>query len=348
MMRRSVSRPRAARRTAHLPLIGFVILAGAFSAFAQEGDLGESLAGRVKELFTFNRSAVVKIQSSDQHGSIEGTGFYADSTGTIYTVIEVLGDGKNITVCQGMRKMPASLLIADPRTGVALIKVADASTPFIPIGDSSKLEVSSPLIAIGYPTNHEVCPSFGLVAGFDKEYLNKFFRTTHIRANLPVQPGLGGAPALNLSGEVVGIVVAGVDGNAACYVLPINAAEKARTDFANFGRLKPGYVGISVEPSPESSEPSTARVANLQPESPAAQAGIHEGDLLLRVGDVPVHNPVDIFDASFFLTAGAETTIAVLRDGKEQQMTVRVTENPYSGTSTAKDLNMLTLETTVP
>lgn len=346
MTRRSVSNHRAhPRRSRQLPVAGLILLLGAFSALAEE-DLGESIAGRVKDLFTFNRNAVVKIQSSDQHGGIEGTGFYADSSGTIYTVVEVLGDGKNITVCQGMRKMPASLLVADPRTGIALIKVAGAPTPFIPIGNSSKLEISSPLIAIGYPTNHEASPSLGLVAGFDKEYLNKFFRTTLIRANLPVQPGLGGAPALNLSGEVVGIVVAGVDGNSSCYVLPINAAEKIRSDFANFGRLKPGYVGISVEPAPEGTQPSTARVANLMPESPAAQAGVREGDLLLRVGDVAVHNPVDIFDASFFLTAGAETPIVVLRGGKEEQLTVRVAESPYNN-SPHPNLTTLTLETTV-
>jgi serine protease Do len=343
MTRRSVSSLRARHR--HLPVAGLVVLLGTFSAFAEE-DLGQSIAARVKELFTFNRNAVVKIQSSDQHGQIEGTGFYADSSGTIYTVVEVLGDAKNITVCQGMRKMPASLLIADPRTGIALIKVAGAPTPFIPIGDSSKLEISSPLIAIGYPTDHNVSPSFGLVAGFDKEYLNKFFRTTHIRANLPVQPGLGGAPALNLSGEVVGIVVAGVDGNASCYVLPINAAEKTRMDYANFGKLKPGYVGISVESAPDGSQPSTARVANLQPDSPAAQAGIREGDLLLKVGEVPVHNPVDIFDASFFLTAGAETPVTVWRNGKEEQLNVRVAASPYNSEPTPS-LTTLTLETSV-
>jgi serine protease Do len=331
-----------------------LIVLGSFAARAEEPDLGESLEARVKDLFTFNRSAVVKIQSSDQHGRIEGTGFFADSSGTIYTVLEVVGDGRNITVCQGVRQMPASLLIADPRTGIALIKVAGAtSTPFIPIGDSSKLEVSSPLVAIGYPTDRPVSPSLGLVAGFDKEYLNKFFRTTHIRANLPVQPGLGGAPVLNLSGEAVGIVVSGVDGNAACYVLPINAAEKTRADFANFGKLRPGYVGISVEPAPEGTQPSTARIANLQPESPAAQAGIREGDLLIRVGDVPIHNPVDIFDASFFLTAGAETPITISRDGKEQLVNVRVAESPYAGnpsvTATPGTTSLtLTLETSQP
>ncbi len=332
-------------RTLRLPIAGLVLLIGAAAAFAEE-DLGDSIAGRVKEIFTFNRSAVVKIQSTDQHGRIEGTGFYADPSGTIYTTINALGDGKDITVCQGMRMMPAHFLIADPRTGVALIKI-DASTPFIPIGDSSKLEISSPLIAIGYPTDRPICPSFGLVAGFDKEFLGLRFHTTHVRANLPVQPGLGGAPALNLKGEAIGIVVAAVDGNAGCYLLPINAAEKMRSDFANFGKLKPGYVGISVESSNDPGQPSTARISDLQPGESAAQAGLRKGDLLLRVGEVTVRAPEDIFDASFYLTGGASTTVAVLRDGKEQQFTIRPAETE-SGVPSPADMTNLSLDSSAP
>lgn len=328
-------------RNFRLPLAGLVILIGATTVFGEE-DLGASIAERMKEIFSFNRAAVVKIQSTDQHGRIEGTGFYADPSGTIYTTINALGDGQEITVCQGMRKMPAHLLIADPRTGVALIKI-DATTPFIPIGDSSKLEVSSPLVAIGYPTDRPICPSFGLVAGFDKEYLGLRFHTTHVRANLPVQPGLGGAPALNLKGEVVGIVVAAVDGNAGCYLLPINAAEKMRSDYANFGKLKPGYVGITVESSNDPSKPSTARVAELQSGESAALAGLKKGDLLLRVGDIAIRTPEDIFDASFYLTGGASTTVTVLREGKEQQFTIRPAETA-SGAPAPEEVTDLSLD----
>ena len=74
-MRRSASSARAPRRAFRLPVAGLAIVLGAASAFAEDNDLGETIAGRMKELFTFNRSAVVKIQSSDQHGQIEGTGF---------------------------------------------------------------------------------------------------------------------------------------------------------------------------------------------------------------------------------------------------------------------------------
>lgn len=314
-------------RASRLPLLALAALSST-SLLAAEQEAANGLDIRAGEIFDFNRNGVVKVQASDSHGHMQGTGFYADSSGTIYTSLMAIGDGSNITVIQGARKLPARLEIADLRTKIAILKV-DTTTPFLPLGDSSKVEAYTPLVAIGYPFDKPVAWSAGLVASLDKQFLpDRWFRTTHIRANLPVQPGFGGAPVLNFKGEVVGIVVADFEGNKGCYILPINAAEKARDDFNRFQQLKPGWAGISVEDTQDSSEPSSAKISNLHPNSPALAAGVHEGDILLSVGDVAVHTPEDIFDASFYLTAGDETTVTVLRNGKEHKFTFRAAESP--------------------
>jgi serine protease Do len=312
----------------HLLGIGALAALSAASLLAGEKDPAESLDARAKEIFDFNRAGIVKVQATDPHGVMEGTGFYADSSGTIYTGLDAIGDGTNITVIQGMRKLPARLEVADPRTGIAILKV-DTTTPFLPLGDSSKVEAYTPLIAIGFPFDKPAVWSAGTVESLDKQFLpNRFFRTTHVRAKLPVQPGFGGAPVLNFKGEVVGIVVAGIEGNEGCYILPINAAEKARADFTRFHQLKPGWVGVSVESTEDSTLPSTAKISTIHPSSPALAAGVREGDILLRVGDVTVRTPEDIFDAAFYLTAGDETTVTVLRNGKEQKFTFTAVESP--------------------
>lgn len=300
---------------------------GACLLHAEPANLADSISDRVQNLFRLHKEAVVRIEGSDRHGRLEGTGFYADPSGTIYTLTAAIGDGENITVYQGVRKLPARLLIKDPRTGIAILKV-DANTPFLPIGDSSEVEMATPIVSIGYPMGLPETPSFGVVAGFDREYLNLYFRTTHIRANLPVQRGLGGAPVLNLDGEVIGIVVASVDGNAGCFMLPINAAEKTRMEFERFGELRPGWAGVSVERAGDPSLPSSARVVNLHPDTPATQCGVHNGDIVLQVGDVSVRSPEDLIDASFFLTAGDESTIKVLRNGEELTLTFHAAEHP--------------------
>ena len=99
------------------------------------------------------------------------------------------------------------------------------------------------MLAIGFPVNLAATPSFGIVAGFDRQFLGRYFMTTHIRAIVSVEPGFGGAPLMNLKGEVVGIIISGIDGGGACYALPIEAAEKLRMDYIRFGEPRYGWVG---------------------------------------------------------------------------------------------------------
>jgi len=327
----SVSRDLAAirRRSLRSPAAGLSLAAVCMlPVLAEEPSLADSIKAKVTEIFDLRKDAVVRVESSDRHGRLSGTGFYADPSGTVYTLAGVVGDGQNITVCQGVRKFPARLQVSDPRTGLAIIKV-EANTPFLPIGDSDAVQIATPVISIGYPMGLPETPGFGLVAGFDKEYLNRFFRTTHIRANLPVQRGLGGAPVVNLDGKVIGIIVAGVDGNAGCFMLPINAAEKLRMEYARFGELRPGVIGVSVEDAREPSATSTARVANLRPGTPAEASGIQDGDILLQIGDIKITSKEDIIDASFFLTAGDQTKVVILRGAEQRTFSVRSAEDPY-------------------
>ena len=309
-----------------ITLAASVVLAS--TATAGQDPLGEALSEKVAAVFKQGREAVVRIESSDRHGRLTGTGFYADPSGTIYTVTGVLGDAEEITVFQGLRKLPAQLLVADGRTGLALIRV-DANTPFLPMGDSANVKLAAPLVAIGYPRGVPETFSFGMATGFDRQFLNRYFRTTHIRASIPVQPGLGGAPVLGLDGKVIGIVVAGTDGNTGCYVLPINAAEKIRTDFVRFGEIRPGWVGVSVEDLPITEEQRPrAKVAGLLQGTPAAESGIQDDDILLRVGEVVIHCREDIIDASFFLTAGDAVPVVVQRGSDEITFSIRSVLDP--------------------
>lgn len=329
-------------RSSTLGAIGVVFFSAGFSltAFAAE-DFARSISDRVQEIFALHRDAVVRIESSDRHGRLEGTGFYADPSGTIYTLVGVIGDGTDITVHQGERKFPAQLLLADRRTGLAMIKV-DAHTPFVPIGDSSKLSVNSPVVSIGYPQGRPEAASLGLVAGFDKVHLKQRFYTTHVRLDLPIKRGLGGAPVLDVDGKAVGIIVASVDGNAGGFMLPINAAEKVRLDYIRFGEIRQGWIGIDLEESGDTSAPSTARVARLHPSTPAAESGIRDGDIVTRVGKFTLTCPEDVFDASFFLSAGDTVAVSVIRDGKELDFEVRSILHPsLQAAKTADDLPMV-------
>lgn len=288
-----------------------------------------TLSQQVKDLFRRMANAVVKIHGVDEHCEIAGTGFFIDPTGTLYTAYTVGGEADNFTIEFNGKKYPARQLLADIRSGTAILKI-DAVTPALPIGKSEELEVATPVVSIGYPLDLPKTPSFGMVAGFDRKYLGRYFSTTHLRLNLPTQRGEAGAPLLNMKGEVVGIVVSSLENNSSCYAVPIEAAEKIRSDFVRFGEARHGWVGINVSEAPAPVEGSRAEMTEIMEATPAASSGVKPGDILLQVGRTKVTQPEDVLDASFYITAGDTVPITVVRDGKKLTFNVQAEIHPAS------------------
>ncbi|HSV62695.1 MAG TPA: trypsin-like peptidase domain-containing protein [Chthoniobacterales bacterium] len=288
-----------------------------------------SISREVKEIFEKSGKAVVKIRGTDEHGDLSGTGFFIDPTGMIYTAFSVGGDTDNLTVEFDGKTYPARLMMADLRSGIAILK-ADIASPALPIGKSETMEVATPVMAIGYPLDLPSTPSFGMVAGFDRKFLDRYFCTTHVRVNLPTQRGEAGAPLLNFKGEVVGILVAQIENGSACYALPIDAAEKIRNDFIRFGEARHGWIGINVAQAPKPIDGSTAEMTEIMKDTPAYGSGIKPGDILLQVGKTQVHQPEDVIDASFFLTAGDDVPITVMRGNEKMVFEVKADCHPLS------------------
>src|ERR1043166_8593591 len=135
-----------------------------------------SISQEVKEVFKRSAKAVVKVHAVDEHGDIYGTGFFVDPTGTLLTSYTVGGDADSYTVHFLGKEYPARPRVADVRSGIALLKV-DLVTPALPIGKSEQVEVATPVVAIGYPLDLPKTPSFGMIAGFDRKYLGRYFST---------------------------------------------------------------------------------------------------------------------------------------------------------------------------
>jgi serine protease Do len=288
-----------------------------------------SISREVKEIFEKSGKAVVKIRGTDEHGDLSGTGFFIDPAGTLYTAFSVGGDTENLTIEFDGKTYPARLMMADLRSGIAILK-ADVATPALPIGKSETMEMATPVMTIGYPLDLPSTPSFGMVAGFDRKFLDRYFSTTHVRVNLPTQRGEAGAPLLNFKGEVVGILVAQIENGSACYALPIDAAEKIRNDFIRFGEARHGWVGTTVAQAEKPVEGSTAQVTEIMKDTPAFGSGIKPGDILLQIGKTKVRQPEDIIDASFFITAGDTVPIVVVRGDEQMTFEIKSDCHPLS------------------
>jgi S1-C subfamily serine protease len=310
--------------------------------FAQEQP-AITISEHVKEIFERAAKAVVKIHGVDEHSEICGTGFFIDPTGTLYTAYTVGGEAGNFWVEFGGKKYPARQLVADVRSGTAMLKVEE-TTPALPIGKSEQLEVATPVVAIGFPLDLQETPNFGMIAGFDRKYLGRFFSTIHLRVNVPTQRGEAGAPLLNMRGEVVGIIVSSLENNSSCYAVPIEAAEKIRNDFVRFGEARHGWVGVNqLTEAPEPAGGSRARVTQITVGTPASKCGMKEGDVLLQLGQKKICEPEDVFDASFYITAGEMVPITVMRGDKKLTFHVQADLHPVS-----KNVPMLSDGTEVP
>lgn len=308
--------------------LGLSFLAAISLVYAQE-ESATAVSRHVKEVFERAAKAVVKIHGVDEHCEISGTGFFIDPTGTLYTAYTVGGEAGNFTIDFNGKRYPAHQVLADIRSGMAILKT-DVATPALPIGKSEELEVATPVVAIGYPLDLPETPNFGMIAGFDRKYLGRYFSTTHLRVNLPTQRGEAGAPLLNMKGEVVGILVSSLENNSACYAVPIEAAEKIRSDFVRFGEARHGWVGINVSEAAKQVEGSRAEMTQIMEGTPAAGSGIKSGDILLQVGRKKVHEPEDVLDASFFITAGDAVPITVMRGNEKLTFNVHAELHPAS------------------
>ena len=341
-----------------LPLIAavtsaltFVFTLGQKNARAQNAD---ALSQQVQTIFNRCKNAVVKIEASDEHGDLSGTGFFIDPNGTLYTCFSVGGESRDIVVCNGEQKYPATRLAADPRSGIAILKVDahNVNQPFLPIGKSRELRVASMVMTIAYPMDFPVTPNVGCVGGFEMRSGGFFFATTHIRANVPVQRGEGGAPLLNMNGEAVGVLVSSMDGGSSgCFALPIEAAEKVRKDFMRFGEVRPGWLGIKFNTASLTSEisretdGSTVEIEDFVENAPAAKSGLEKGDVLLAVGSTEIKTPDDVLNAAFYLTPGDEVPITVWREGSgKMTFNVQPGDHPDAPRHTAAN----PLRSTVP
>ena len=302
----------------------------------------DAFCDTVNKVFEGNKEAIVRVKAIQGDGEVltYGTGFYIDNHGTILTAAAILGPSKTVKVETNGLSLPAQILSRDNRSGVVLLKVFNGATPYLHMGDSTELRTASPVIGLGFPLNLPIAPIYGMITGFDSQYLDRYFCTTHLRTSMAISPGQIGGPVLNTRGDLVGMIVMAADERKFTYALPIKAIQKALTDIAMRGEVKHGWVGVGVtevDPDrggvrttsvPLKDEPARVRISQIFDHTAAAASGLQLGDVVLRIGSREIHRPTDVIDASYFASVGEKMVVTVEREGKIQDYTFIVGERP--------------------
>ena len=323
-------------------------LADEFNAFDRLGNLVRRVSQLVKP-------SVIHIEA---HKTEQNGGQYEsyDEAGS-GVLVQVAGEPWVLTnrhVIHGSR--PAEILLrtadgrdyhptrilADASTDVAVMKVPGLAMPEARIGNSSQVEIGDFLVAIGSPFGLSHSVTFGilsakgrrdLVLGEQKIDLQDFFQT-----DAAINPGNSGGPLLNLRGEVIGLntAIASSSGGSEGigFAIPINMAMKVADELVRHGRLRRGYLGVTLDPDFDGSKlrvshaavPGGALVKNVRRGSPAELANLQQGDIIVQFADNLVDNDDHLVAQVGLTPIGTRVPMIIFRDGKKYRTEVTLTD----------------------
>jgi len=265
-----------------------------------------------------------------------GSGFVISNDGFILTNEHVVKDAEEIEVrLADGRTLPARIVGADPRTDVAVIRVdSDKALPVTVLGDSDGLKVGQWALAIGNPFGLEGTLTVGVVSATERANLGIEDYENFIQTDASINPGNSGGPLLNIYGEVVGMNTAIVaSGQGIGFAIPINLARLIADQLIEKGAVTRGWVGVSIQPLTQELADSFgldratgALVNQVLPDSPAAQAGIRRGDVLLKLNGKEVRGVRQLQLLVASARVGEPVAVVLLRDGRELSLSVTVAE----------------------
>ena len=266
-----------------------------------------------------------------------GSGFIIDADGSILTNFHVIdrADRILVTLSDG-RSLRAHVIGSDPDTDIALIKVDDqAGLPVAPIGDSSTLRMGEWVCAIGNPLGYEHTVTVGVVSYLGRKLFDASL-DNYIQTDAAINFGNSGGPLINSRGEVIGINAA-ISSRASNigFAVPINGASAILPQLRAKGRVSRGYIGVHLRDVDADLQQSLglsirqgALVQDVTPGSPADRAGVRPYDVILSFDNQPIANDDQLIRQISGRSPGTAAQVRVLRDGRQQTMTVKLAERP--------------------
>jgi serine protease Do len=270
-----------------------------------------------------------------------GSGFVISEDGYILTNAHVVEGADEILVrLNDRRELEAELIGADTQTDVALLKVKASDLPTLRMGDSDELRVGEWVAAIGSPFGFDHSVTAGIISAINRT-LPRDAYVPFIQTDVAINPGNSGGPLFNLDGEVVGINAqiftrsGGFMG--VSFAIPINVAMDVASQLRDDGRVRRGWLGVMIQPvSRDLAESfgmdsaSGALIADLDPEGPAARAGLQAGDIVLEVDGEEVERSRNLPRLIGRVTPGNEAELTIMRDGERQELAVTIGDWPDS------------------
>jgi serine protease Do len=280
-----------------------------------------------------------------------GSGFVVDPKGVILTNYHVVdgADEVEVTFKDG-HKLSSRDIKTDPKTDLAIVRVDAGKEPLhaLELGDSGQMEIGDRVLAVGAPFGLSGSVTAGIVSAKSRSlHMNMY--EDFLQTDAAINPGNSGGPLVNLEGQVIGINSAiksrsgGFQGVG--MAISSNLAKSIMQQLLKSGVVHRGYLGVQIK---DVTDPALAKrlgvpgeggvlVTQVFPDSPSEKAGLKEGDVITGLAGKPVKESRELQNIVAGLATGKAVDLAVIRDGKEKNLEVKIAEQPKSFGSTAEE-----------
>ncbi len=265
-----------------------------------------------------------------------GSGFVISADGDIVTNNHVIDGASKVEVkLPDGREFTAEVVGADKQTDLALLRIkADKALPFVKFGDSDTLRRGNVVLAVGNPFGLGGTVTAGIVSAHHRN-INSGPYDNFIQTDAAINRGNSGGPLFNTNGEVVGVNTAIYSPNGGSvgigFAIPSNLTREIVAQLKAHGKVERGWLGVQIQlVSPEIAQamgldkPHGALVAVVTPDSPAAKAGLHQGDVIVSYDGKAIKEMRDLPRMVAATPVGKSVSIELLRNGNRKTVSVSI------------------------
>ena len=262
-----------------------------------------------------------------------GSGVIIDKRGLVLTNFHVVKGADEILIrLSDKREYRGQILGTDPKTDLAVVKFQpDHEVTVASLGNSDALRVGECAIAIGNPFGLDQTVTVGVISATGRSDVGIATYENFIQTDASINPGNSGGPLVNLKGEVIGVNTAIVAaGQGIGFAIPINMVKRVVDQLVDKGKVVRGWLGVALQPlSPDLAQSlglagtNGAVVGSTITGSPAAQAGLQQGDVIIAYDSTPVDDYRHVQRLVAETRVGKSVTLQIVR--KKQKMDVAIT-----------------------